>query len=57
MPKNNPAILKYLKDQGRKPDLPLNVLRQFQEFEKYVHAEIDDYDCLGGITQIARFRR
>lgn len=46
MPKANTAILKYLKDQGRKIDIPLNDLRQFQEFEKTVQAAMKSYDHL-----------
>ena len=44
MPKADTAILKYLKNEGRKTDLPLNVLRQFQEFEKSIYTEMNDYD-------------
>ncbi len=46
MPKANTTILKYLRDQGRKLDIPLNDLRQFQEFEKTIHAAMKSYDHL-----------
>ena len=46
MSKTQPALLKYLKDEGREIDFPLNVLRQFQEFEKSVHSEMAGYDDL-----------
>ncbi len=44
MSKSDTAFLRYIKDQGRQPDLPLNVLRQFQEFEKSVHSQMSSYD-------------
>ena len=46
MAKANTAILKCLNDQGRKLDIPLSALRQFQEFEKTVHASMKAYDHL-----------
>ncbi len=42
--KNN-AFMGFLESQGR-ADLPLDVLRQFQEFEKSVHSEMAGYDKL-----------
>lgn len=50
MLKPNNAFLKYLKDQDRPLDLPLDILRQFQEFEKSVHAEMNDYEKLPEIA-------
>ena len=45
MPGRNSGILQYLKSQGRPlSDLPLDVLRQFQEFEKSMTAALNSYD-------------
>jgi hypothetical protein len=38
------GILKYLKKQGRGADLPLDVLRKFQEFEKVLAAGLGSYE-------------
>src|SRR5258708_2567022 len=46
MTKTQPTILKYLKDQGHGIDLPLDVLRQFQEFEKTMNSTMNSYDHL-----------
>lgn len=42
--KSNTTILKFLKDQGKAIDLPLDVLRQFQEFEKTMVKTLKSYD-------------
>lgn len=44
--KTSPAILKFLKSEKRTNDLPLNVLRHFQEFEKYLNKTMQSYDNL-----------
>jgi hypothetical protein len=46
MPKPNTEILKHLKEQGRNIDLPLNILREFKEFEKDLYSELKSYDEL-----------
>ncbi len=46
MRKPTPTILKFLADQGRQGSLPLNVLREFQEFEKLVHIQDKEFDLL-----------
>jgi hypothetical protein len=38
------GILKHLKAQGRDIDLPLDVLRQFQEYEKALQAALESYE-------------
>lgn len=38
------GILQYLKNTKGKVDLPLNVLRQFQEFEKMLADDLDSYE-------------
>lgn len=44
--KTNTTILKFLNDQGRSGELPLNVLREFQEFEKTIAQTMKSYDEL-----------
>ena len=44
MGKPNSTILQYLKKQGCPIDLPLDVLRQFQEFEKNLTSSLNSYD-------------
>ena len=44
MIKPGQGILKYLKEQGRSIDLPLDALRQFQEFEKVLNAALKSYE-------------
>lgn len=46
MRKSSPTILKFLADQGRQGSLPLNVLREFQEFEKLIHIQDKEFDLL-----------
>ncbi len=46
MTKTQPTILKYLKNQGHGIDLSLDVLRQFQEFEKTMNSAMKSYDHL-----------
>ncbi|MBF0300248.1 MAG: hypothetical protein HQK51_16115 [Oligoflexia bacterium] len=39
------GIIEHLKNQGRDPSkLPLNVLREFQEFEKLIASTMDSYE-------------
>jgi hypothetical protein len=42
--KTNTTILKFLKEQNQINDLPLDVLRQFQEFEKTLNKAMKSYD-------------
>ena len=42
--KPDQGILSYLKMQGRSIDLPIDVLRQFQEFEKVLDAGLKSYE-------------
>jgi hypothetical protein len=38
------VIINYLKSQGRNIDLPLDQLRQFQEFERMIQARFESYE-------------
>ena len=61
---NSSIILKFLKEQGQSTSLPMNVLRQFQEFEKQLTKEMKFYDktlpkfgayCMKSFTTIELF--
>ena len=44
MLKPGQGIINYLKSQGRSIDLPLDQLRQFQEFEKMISVGFESYE-------------
>jgi hypothetical protein len=46
MTRTQPLILKYLKAQGRDSNLPLHILRQFEEFEKTLAHSFKSFDQL-----------
>jgi hypothetical protein len=51
--KTSTSILKYLNEEGRSGELPLNVLREFQEFEKGIAQEMKSYDELPSFAAYA----